>query len=107
VQIWQDPSIDADVAAGRPYSEGGLFVLEGYQDLLGTPKAFVVMRKNGGSDGSWFWGHYDEAHTLVQAGDLPACAACHAASSGRVWHDGGEPVESRSACADTGWAPPG
>jgi len=108
VQIWQDARIDSDVAAGRPYSEGGLFVLEGYQDLLGTPKAFVVMRKNAGSDGSWFWGHYDETHTPIQTGDLPACAACHAAEPGRVRHDEGKPAASLGACSDdTGIAPPG
>lgn len=108
VQIWQDARIDADVAADRAYGEGGLFVLEGYQDPAGTPKMFVVMRKNAGAAGSWFWGHYDEAHSPIEAGEFPACAACHAAGRARVRHDGVEPPRSLTDCsADSGTPPPG
>ncbi len=102
VQIWQNAAVDADLAAGRAFSTGAIFVAQAYQDSSGTPKMEVAMRKQ--ADGTWFWGHYDESGTQVEAGSIAACAACHASGSDHVRHVGVTPPLTSTECGgpDTG-----
>ncbi|MDP2311239.1 MAG: hypothetical protein Q8P18_34785 [Pseudomonadota bacterium] len=107
VQIWQNDVVDADRAAGGALSNGALFVAASYQDTAGTPKMFVSMRKVEGAPNTWFWGHYDEDAAPIDAGDLPACSACHVQGVDRVRHTGVVPPTHLAECRerDTGSFP--
>lgn len=100
VEIWQNAVVDTDLAAGRRLSPGALYVASAYQDTAGTPKMLVAMRKVAGPPERWFWGHYDESATLVDAGVLPACAACHAKGTDHVRHLGVPPPVNLAECRE-------
>ena len=81
VQVWVNAVARADLEAGATtFSEGAIWVKEGYQDAGITPKGIDAMRKVEGWDsaaGDWFWGHYSDEGEPVASGHVSGCVPCH------------------------------
>jgi hypothetical protein len=82
VQVWLNDIARQDLTEGATtFSEGAIWVKEGYQDVGITSKGVDAMRKVEGWDpdaGDWFWGHYDDEGEPVIAGHVTGCVPCHA-----------------------------
>lgn len=88
VQIWLNRIALADVDAGAStFSEGALWIKEGYQQADGVSKGLAVMRKVPGFNedgGDWFWGRYDEDGAEIESGLISGCVGCHASGTDHV-----------------------
>ncbi|MFZ5480206.1 MAG: cytochrome P460 family protein [Myxococcota bacterium] len=102
VQLWLNAVALDDVEADREtFSEGAIFVIEGYQDEGLTVKGLDAIRKVPGYDpdnGDWFWGHYDEDHAPVATGRVTGCVGCHESGRDHVRFLGSAVVDSRIDC---------
>ena len=102
VRLYANPLAIRGLELGSSLPDGALLVSASFQDPEGTPKLLTAMRKVRGfapEDDDWYWGQLDEAGTRVAVGgDIPACAACHAASDGHLRHRDGPPAWSPADC---------
>ncbi len=102
VRLYVNDVAAADLAAdAAELSEGAILVNASFQDEDGTPKFVGAMRKVDGfapDAGDWYWAHLDETGALVVAGQVAACAACHADAPDYVQHRVIEPPAGPDGC---------